>query len=282
MELLHSISRSQRIFKMSVNILLPNWVWWCSIMSQSVMWNFLLLLLLSSRSRSQWGSCDSNVVLSTIFSELLIPWQPNLVWWYIIISQSVLWKVPGLTFSWWGCYGLCHRHELTKLAHSFLFCSCVCFCLYGPFNNVSFHKFSWQLFTFSLCSSGLNSALLVLSTIYLFIKVSSSPDIILCGWLGLKHQPTNSCEKKWITALRVKVKVKDQNVNFAQMTPSKPPSILFPNWYWNASLWVGVSCKKTDLLFSRSRSLQDSYDQIITISTVSFELLILLLPNMVW
>ena len=133
---------------------------------------------------------------STVFPKLLTLWQPNLVWWYIIISQSVLWKVPGLTFSWWGCYGLCHRHELTKLAHSFLFCSCVCFCLYGPFNNVSFHKFSWQLFTFSLCSSGLNSALLVLSTIYLFIKVSSSPDIILCGWLGLKHQPTNSCEKK--------------------------------------------------------------------------------------
>ena len=34
---------------------------------------------------------------------------------------------------------------------------------------------------FSLCSSGLISALLVLSTIYLFMKVSLSPDIILCG-----------------------------------------------------------------------------------------------------
>ena len=34
---------------------------------------------------------------------------------------------------------------------------------------------------FSLCSSGLVSALLVLSTIYFFIKVSFSPDIILCG-----------------------------------------------------------------------------------------------------
>ena len=32
---------------------------------------------------------------------------------------------------------------------------------------------------------------MVLSTIYLFRKVSLSPDIILCGWLGLKHQLTN-------------------------------------------------------------------------------------------
>ena len=43
----------------------------------------------------------------------------------------------------------------------------------------------------SVCSSGLIPALLVLSTTYLFIKVSLSPDIILCGWLGLKHQLTD-------------------------------------------------------------------------------------------
>ena len=48
-----------------------------------------------------------------------------------------------------------------------------------------------QLSTFSLCFSGLVSALLVLSTICLFMKVSLYPDIILCVWLGLKHQLTN-------------------------------------------------------------------------------------------
>ena len=71
----------------------------------------------------------------------------------------------------------------TELAHSCLFCSCVCFCLYGPFNCISFHKFSRQLSAFSLCSSGPISALLVLSTICLFLKVSfgPSPDVILCG-----------------------------------------------------------------------------------------------------
>ena len=25
----------------------------------------------------------------------------------------------GLTFTWWGCYGLCLRHQPTELAHSF-------------------------------------------------------------------------------------------------------------------------------------------------------------------
>ena len=38
------------------------------------------------------SSYGQNTTVSTIFSELLIPWQPNLIWWYIIVSQSVLWK----------------------------------------------------------------------------------------------------------------------------------------------------------------------------------------------
>ena len=42
-----------------------------------------------------------------------------------------------------------------------------------------------------LHSSGHISALLVLSTVYLFMKVSLSPDITPNGWLGLKHQLTN-------------------------------------------------------------------------------------------
>ena len=37
------------------------------------------------------------------------------------------------------------------------------------------------------------SALLVLSTTYLFMKVSFSPDVIPSGWLGSKHQITNNC-----------------------------------------------------------------------------------------
>ena len=95
-----------------------------------------------------------------------------------------------LTFSWWEYFGLCHRHKPTKLVHSFLLCSCVLFCLYGPFNSISFHTFSRKLFAFSLRSTGLNSALLVLSTMSLFINVSLSPDLILLWLTGLKA-PSN-------------------------------------------------------------------------------------------
>ena len=70
MGLLHLRSRSQWRLKMSLmifsesrNILLPNVVLWCSIISQSVMPKFLLLLLLPFRSRSQrgliWSKYDS-------------------------------------------------------------------------------------------------------------------------------------------------------------------------------------------------------------------------------
>ena len=52
------------------------------------------------------------------------------------------------------------------------------------FHSINFPR---QLSAFSLCSSGLISAILVLSTIYLFVKVSLSPAIILCSWLGLRH-----------------------------------------------------------------------------------------------
>ena len=94
----------------------------------------------------------------------------------------------GLTFTWWGCYGLGLSHKLAELEHSLLFCSFVCFCFYGPFNFISFHEFFRQL-----------SVLPVLSQLYwsfqllcLFMKVSFSREIIPSGWLGSKHQLTNS------------------------------------------------------------------------------------------
>ena len=100
--------------------------------------------------------------------------------------------------------------KATELAHSFSFCSCVCFCRYGPFNCTSFHKFFRQL-CFSLCSSGLISALLVLSTVYLFVKVFLSPDIILCDWLGLKHLLTNCFG--WLNLFLLVKNVKGMSVN---------------------------------------------------------------------
>ena len=77
----------------------------------------------------------------------------------------------GLTFTWWGCYGLCPRHKPTELAHSFysvlIFVSVSAFvalstvfhsinspdnsplshsvllvllCLIGPFNYISLYE----------------------------------------------------------------------------------------------------------------------------------------------
>ena len=96
-----------------------------------------------------------------------------------------------LTFTWQRCYGSCQRRKPTELAHSFSFCSCVCFCLMAL--STVFHSINCPDDSpFSHCSSGLISASLVLSTLYLFMKVFLSPDIILGGWLGLKHHLTNS------------------------------------------------------------------------------------------
>ena len=62
------------------------------------------------------------------------------------------------------------------------------FCLYGPFNCISFHHFSWQLSVFSLCSSGLISLPYWSFQLHISVKVSFGPDIIPSGWLGSKHQ----------------------------------------------------------------------------------------------
>ena len=147
------------------------------------------------------------------------------------LAAGFLWTRPrGLTFTWWGCYVLCFWHKPTELAHSFLFCSCVYFCLNCPFNCISFHKFSRQLSAFSLSSCGLISALLVLSTLYLFMKVSLSPDIILCGWLGLKHQLTN--QPTYEHRSEMSASTGDVAVLRGRTTKRHPPNVRVQNsWF---------------------------------------------------
>ena len=79
-------------------------------------------------------------------------------------------------------------HKQTELAHSFLFCSYVCFFLW-PFQLYFIpEKLPTTLRFLTLFFRSYLSALLVFSTTYLFMKVSFSPDIIHSGWLGSKHQ----------------------------------------------------------------------------------------------
>ena len=99
----------------------------------------------------------------------------------------------GLTFTWWGCYGICLRHKPTELAHSFdsvpvfvsdfMALSTVFHSLNSPNNSLLSASVLPVLFlpywSFQLYISSW-------STIYLFMKVSLAPDVILCGWLGSK------------------------------------------------------------------------------------------------
>ena len=90
---------------------------------------------------------------------LSIPWRclPTSSSVCLVFFPLLETRPRGLYFAWRGCCGLCFWHKPAELADSVLFCSCVCFCLHGPFNCISFRKFSWQPSAFSLCSSGLIS-----------------------------------------------------------------------------------------------------------------------------
>ena len=107
-------------------------------------------------------------------------------------NYPLSWGLRGLTFTWWGCYGLCQRYKSTEHAHSFLLCSCVFFSLMAL--STVFHSIN------SSDNSPFSYSLLpVLSLPYwsfqlydhLFMKVSFSPAITRSGWLGSKHQLTN-------------------------------------------------------------------------------------------
>ena len=84
-----------------------------------------------------------------------------------------------LTVTRWECHGLSDINHLSLPTpfYSVLASLSVFMALSTVFHSLNSPNNS----AFSLCSSGLISALLVLSTIYLFMKVSLSPDIILCG-----------------------------------------------------------------------------------------------------
>ena len=103
----------------------------------------------------------------------------------------------GLSFTWWGYCVLFQRHKPTELAHSFFFYSVL----------VSVSVFMAVSAGFHSINSPHNSPLThsvrpVLSLpywsfqLYLLLKVSLSPDIILSNCLGWKHRMTNSSAEK--------------------------------------------------------------------------------------
>ena len=101
MGLLCSRSRSQQILKCywmlvqmisfeSLNILPPDLVWWCIIMSQIVLKKKNCSAVFKVKV-----TVKNNIIKIWLFNisfELLILLQINLVWWHIITRWIVLWK----------------------------------------------------------------------------------------------------------------------------------------------------------------------------------------------
>ena len=107
----------------------------------------------------------------------------------LLCPLSYVWVTAGSP-SRGGDVTVCVWHKPAELAHSFWF-FLVSVSVFMALSTV-FHSINSPDNTpLSLCSFGLFSALLVLLTTNLFMKVSLSPDIILIGWLGSKHQLTN-------------------------------------------------------------------------------------------
>ena len=85
----------------------------------------------------------------------------------------------GLTSTWWGCYGLCltQTNRACPLLFILVLCLFLSFCPFQlyfipkilPTNHRFLTLFSW----FYLC--------IILSIIYLLMKVSYSSDMIPCG-----------------------------------------------------------------------------------------------------
>ena len=144
--------------------------------------------------------CGRRRTFIKVKQSVLILWQDSQVLvlhehWHIVADHFVFSILVTHCVKKWhskmvplGPYG---GHKPTKLAHSFLFCSSVCFCLYDPFNCISVKIFSKPLSTFWIFFWSYFSLIGSL-------KVSLSPDIILCGWLGLNHRLTNTprCTKR--------------------------------------------------------------------------------------
>ena len=77
------------VFSALLNLLLPNLVLWCIIMSQIVFQKDWFAVF---KVKDTVKDNMIKVLLFNILSELLILLQPNLVWWYIIKRWIVLWK----------------------------------------------------------------------------------------------------------------------------------------------------------------------------------------------
>ena len=106
----------------------------------------------------------------------------------------------GLSFTWYGSWGLCLWHKPTELVHSFSFCSCVCFCLYGPFNCISFHsilsttlRFVTLFFRSYFCLTGPFNYIIIIMSIW------KSPSALIQSFVVHSAYNTNwRTDARWL------------------------------------------------------------------------------------
>ena len=132
-----------------------------------------------SSARADWLIATCHWNLGDMLNELV-----NWLW-------SLYGGFPQAHFSWWGCYGYVsdmNQPSLPTLFYSVLVSVSVFTTLSTVFHSVNSPDNSPISLSVLLV---LILLFLVLPTLYLFMGVPLSPEIILCGCLGLKRQLTN-------------------------------------------------------------------------------------------
>ena len=183
--------------------------------------------------------------LFTVSSKLLILLQPDLVWWYVFISQSVLWenwidkvkvtaKVQNVLF------GPCHLNHWN-------FCDQTWCADASSWTRVSCRKndvlTSRSRSQWGLVQSKYDSFYCIFWTADIF--ATKLRWYIIINW--------NILWENWIAVFKVKVTAKTQNVNECFSSQYFLNHLTFCD-LGDGSSWARASCEKVDVPTSRSRS----------------------------
>ena len=191
------------------------------------------------------------MTLSTILSELLIPWQPNLVWCYITRSQNALWKKNWLLHSGWRSQ---RRVKMLMFVQTVFynhqaFCFQTWYCDASLWVRVSCKKidlvFSQSRSPQELIWSKYDNFYCVFST--------ADPFATKLGLIVHCHKP-ECLWRNWIVVFKVKVTAKRQNVSECLSRWYLLYCWTFYHQAWWCIIWARLSFKKIGLLSSRSRS----------------------------
>ena len=211
------------------NILLPNVVCLCSIINQSVMQkNWFIVFNVKVTARAY----IIKIWLSVVPSKLLVRMQPNMVWYYSIISQSALWK-SGITAFRSRSQGrfkmsvnVC-QDDISWVTE--LFSYQIWYGDAASWVRVSCRKCSSLLLLLLLTSRSRSQWGLILSKYASFYCIFWSVDS-LAAKLGLMiHHHKPECPVKKIGLLHSGARSQQRVKMIVQMISSKPPNILFPN-----------------------------------------------------